>query len=104
MSDTLQANGYPQKLIDNIKKRLSNKKPKTTPPPETLLREFFELVDPAPKSFAVLPYIRGITEPITRILGKHDVKVSNKPIKTLMQEFPSLKDRPDPEKETNVVY
>ena len=35
---------------------------------------------------------------------KHNVKVSNKPTKTLLQEFPSLKDRPEPHKVTNVVY
>ena len=38
-------------------------------------------------------------------MRKHDIKVSNKPtIRTLQQEFPSPKDRPEIEKQTNVIY
>ena len=41
---------------------------------------------------------------ITRVLWKYDIKVSNKPVRTLQQDFPSHKDRPKIEKQTNVVY
>ena len=45
---------------------------------------FIKLVDPTPPptGHAVLPYIRGLTEPLTRTLRKYDIRVSNKPIKS----------------------
>ena len=55
-------------------------------------------------SFASLPYIKGVTEPLTRILKKHDVTVVNKPFTTLQQQFPVPKFRPSMESQTNVVY
>ena len=42
--------------------------------------------------------------PLTRVVRKHDIKVLNKPVRTPQQEFPSPKDRPKIEKQTNVVY
>ena len=66
---------------------------------------FFSWADPTNnQSFAVLPYIRGITEPLTRILKSHDIRVTNKPIKTLQQEFPVPKFRPRADDQCNVVY
>ena len=50
---------------------------------------------------ACLPYFRGITEPLTRLLRKN---VVTRPHKTLQQEFPSPKFRPPIELQTNVVY
>ena len=76
------------------------------PTSEELVKDFFDLVEPidAPTGFAVLPYIRGRTEPLTRILQKHNIKVANKPLRTLQKHFPSPKYRVTPEKETNVIY
>ena len=45
-------------------------------------------------SFVSLPYIKGVTEPLTRVLKKHEITVVNKPLKTLQQEFPIPKSRP----------
>ena len=53
---------------------------------------------------AVLPYIDGISQPLTRLLKKHDVRVVSKPFKTLQQEFPSPKSRPPIVLQPNVVY
>ena len=55
-------------------------------------------------SFAVLPFINGVTQPLTRILRRHDIQVVNKPLKTLQQEFSSPKFRPPIEHQPNVVY
>ena len=56
---------------------------------------FFKWVDPpCPQKFATLPYIKGLTEPLTRLLRSHDIQVTNKPIKTLQQEFPAPKFHP----------
>jgi len=55
-------------------------------------------------SYAVLHYINGITQPLNRLLQKHDIRVVGKPVKTLQQEFPSPKSRPPIELQPNVVY
>ena len=53
---------------------------------------------------ACLPYVRGVTEPLTRLLRKNGINVVTRPHKTLQQEFPSPKFRPPTELQTNVVY
>jgi len=66
---------------------------------------FFSWADPTnSQSFAVLHYIKGITEPLSRILKSHDIRVTNKPIKTLQQEFPVPKFRPRVDDQCNVVH
>ena len=69
--------------------------PNHVPQPEQLVKEFFGIVEPPSSDhhFATLPYIKGITEPLTRILRRYDLKVTNKPVQTLEQQFPSPKHR-----------
>ena len=43
-------------------------------------------------SFAVIPYIQGVTETIKRILNSHNVKVAQKPFQTLRHIFAKPKD------------
>ena len=99
----LESNGYPSKFIRD----LQNKKTRPSPnlSPEELVGMFFNLVEPSEsrKSFASLPYIKGVTEPLTRVLKKHDISVLNKPMNTLQQQFPAPKFRPAPDSQTNVV-
>ena len=54
--------------------------------------------------FAVLPYIKGVTEPLTRILNNNGIRATTRPVKTLQQEFASPKSRPPSDRQTNVVY
>ena len=68
--------------------------------PEELVCVFFERVEQNTNECAVLPYIRGLTEPLKR----YDVKVISKLLRTLNQMLPSPKDRPSEEKQTNVTY
>ena len=63
-------------------------------------RVWFATFDPRAKFL----YIKGLTENITRTLRTHDIRVTNKPLKTLQQLFPSPKFRPPAEEQTNVVY
>ena len=67
---------------------------------------FFKWADPSDTSlgFACLPYISGLTEPLTRLLRKNDIRVVSKPAKTLQQEFPSPKFRQPLDLQCNVVY
>ena len=71
-----------------------------------LVSMFFKWADPSDthKGFACLPYISGLTEPLTRLLRKNEIRVVNKPFKTLPQEFPSPKFRQPPDLQSNVVY
>ena len=48
--------------------------------------------------------MQGIAESLTRILQKYDIRVANKPVRTLQQLFPSPKYRVPTEKQTNAVY
>ncbi len=99
----LQSNGYPSKVTADIIRKKSSTPP--TPLPEELVGMFFRWADPMnSQTFAVLPYIKGITEPLTRILKSHDIRVTNKPIKTLQQQFPVPKFRPRADDQRNVIY
>ena len=102
--EELVSNGYPSSVISTI----LNKKPPspTVPPPEELVSMFFKWADPSDthKGFACLRYISGLTEPLTRLLRKNEIRVVNKPFKTLQQEFPSPKFRQPPDLQSNVVY
>ena len=84
---TLASNGYPKTLISKITKTQTDK---NTPSPEDLVRTFFQQVDPSEPyiGYATLPYIKGITETLSRTLRKHNIKVHNKPLRTLQREFP----------------
>ena len=67
---------------------------------------FFKMVEPTEsrKSLASLPYIKGVTEPLTCVIKKHDVTVENKPLTTLQQQFPAPKFRPSLDSQIDVVY
>ena len=65
-----------------------------TPSPEELVRVFLERVEPNTNECAVLPYIKGLTEPLKQLLKRYDIKVISKPLRTLNQMLPSPKDRP----------
>ena len=45
-----------------------------------------------------------VTEQLVRLLKKQDIQVTNKPVKTLQQEFPAPKFRPEKVDQCNVVY
>ena len=93
VTDTLRFNNYPQNVISNIlKKKLSTQCTNSIPTPEELVCMFFKWAAPSDFSnYAVLPYINGISQPLTRLLQKYDIQVVSKPFKTLLQEFPSPK-------------
>ena len=104
VSNALKSNGYPSATISNILKKTST--PEIIPSPEELVGMFFRLIDPPDpqNGFAVLPYIKGVTEPLTRILNKNGIRATTRPVKTLQQEFVSPKSRPPSDRQTNVVY
>ena len=85
VSNTLKSNGYPSATTSNILKKKSTSE--VMPSPEELVGTFFKWTDPpdSQNGFAVLPYIKGVTEPLTRILNNNGIRATNRPIKTLQQ-------------------
>ena len=57
-----------------------------------------------PTGYVTLPYVSGITDALRRILQKHNIRVTTKPLRTLQQTFPSPKYQVPPEQRTNVIY
>ena len=54
--------------------------------------------------FITLPYIKGVSEQISRTLKRENLNVSYKPIDTLHKHFPKPKDRIDRDQTRSVVY
>ena len=76
----LLANGYPKRFIINSSQpKRSPQQPVTAAPEDE-------------KSFCVLPYVQGTTEPIKRVLNSYNVKVALKPHQTIGNLFLKPKD------------
>ena len=71
VTETLFSNGYPLKFISHVKPRLLKKLTNVVPTSEELVGEFFNLVEPPTtrNGHAVLPYIKGLTDPLTEHCG-----------------------------------
>ena len=89
--DVLKVNGYPNTFLRNCLKPV-------TPSLNT------SGDDVSATGFAVIPYIRGVTEPIKRVLSSHNVKVAQKPFQTLSHIFAKPKDPVLKEQRTDAVY
>ena len=101
----LHSNGYLVKIAaDVIRKKARSAPP--TPTPEESVGMFFKWAEPtSQRNFAVLPYIKGITEPLTRILKEHNIQVTSRAIKTLqLQHFPIPKFQLAKDDQCNVIY
>jgi len=86
----LHSNGYPIKIVADVIRKKA-RPPPPTPTPEELVGMFFKWAEPTNRrNFAVLPYIKGIMEPLTRILKEHNIQATSRPVKTLQQHFPIL--------------
>ena len=79
VSNALKSNGYPSATISNILKKKSTSE--VIPSPEELVGMFFKWTDPpdSQNGFAVLPYIKGVTEPLTRILNNNGIRATTRP-------------------------
>jgi len=75
----LRSNGYPKRFVIHASKpkRPSQQMPATAPDDK--------------KGFCILPYVKGTTEPIKRILSNYNIKVALKPHHTIGNLFPKPK-------------
>ena len=90
VSNVLKANGYTKTFFHNCQKPVTTSNALDEREPAT--------------SFAVIPYIQGVTETIKRILNSHNVKVAQKPFQTLGHIFAKPKDPVTKEQRTDANY
>ena len=78
----LKANGYPEYFIKSV-----DQKPRENP-----------------KAYASIPYIKGVSERIRRILNRENIRTAFKPIKTLVHVIKKPKDVSPKEQLKGIVY
>ena len=61
-------------------------------------------VNSGPVATATVPYIRGTSETIARILQPYNIRVAHKPITTLRRLLTNVKDKDKPEDRQGAVY
>ena len=88
----MKTNGYPQRIIKEVIQKQTRR---TTPDPEDLVGIFFQWVDPSPANsgYAILSYMRGLTEVLSRTIRKRDISIYIKPLTTLENAFQTLPTR-----------
>ena len=59
---------------------------------------------PTTSNFVVLPYVRGISERISRVLRNNGIKVGYKPLNAMRTCFPRPKDKPSTLRSRGVVH
>ena len=57
-----------------------------------------------PVTTATIPYIKGTSETIARILQPYNIRVAHKPITTLRQLLTNVKDKDEPNDRQGAVY
>ena len=87
VTKALKHNGYPRWI-------LCRSQPLNTKP----------AVDRQWRGTVVLPYVRGLSESVRRILSSLDIRVCFKPHLTLRRLFPSPKDKPIDSDSSGIVY
>ena len=60
--------------------------------------------NPTPVTTATIPYIKGTSETIARILQPYNIRVAHKPITTLRQLLTNVKDKDEPNDRQEAVY
>ena len=60
--------------------------------------------NPTPVTTATIPYIKGTSETIARILQPYNIRVAHKPITTLRQLLTNVKDKDEPNDRQGAVY
>ena len=61
-------------------------------------------VNSGPVTTATIPYIRGTSETIARILNPYNIRVAHKPITTLRRLLTNVKDKYKPEDRQGALY
>jgi len=90
MISDLKANGYPVEFIEKACKEREG--------------DARSEISEGPTAFASIPYVKGVSERVRRILGRENVKTAFRPVKTLGDVFRKPKERPHENQVTGIVY
>ena len=60
--------------------------------------------NPTPVTTVTIPYIKGTSETISRILQPYNIRVAHKPTTTLQHLLTNIKDRDKPNNRQGAVY
>ena len=98
--NVLKDNGYPLEFIRSCenKRRHQNKKLRSHNNENAMQNAA------GPPKRIVIPYIKGVSEKISRTLQRENIRVSFQPARTLQQEFPKPKDKLDTNNIRDIVY
>ncbi|KAK3735059.1 hypothetical protein QZH41_001737 [Actinostola sp. cb2023] len=99
VKSVLTANNYPPKIIQNCERNIKSKKEQTSSS-SAMTND----VEEQKRSIVVLPYVKGVSEKISRVLKQHNLDVAYRPMTKLCNLFPRPKDRKDASSETDIVY
>ena len=91
--EVLQNNGYPQRSIDKISKKIRDN-----------IQNNAGNTPQQPSNFASVPYIAGTSERISRIFRKYEINIAHQPSRKLKNELCHLKDRRPVAERAGVVY
>jgi len=89
--------GYPKWTFKEVRKRLNNKKDKTSEKKK-------EDHDNKVGARVTIPYVKGVSETLQRVFRRHGVATSLRPHKTIKQLLVHPKDKRDPRDTAGVVY
>ena len=88
----LSANGHPKRFVIDVGK------------PKPPAQQLSTAAPDAAKGFCILPYIKGTSEPIKRILSNYNIKVAQKPHQTIGNLFPKPKDPVPKDQTRGAIY
>ncbi|XP_072033096.1 uncharacterized protein [Amphiura filiformis] len=96
IQEALQTSGYPKWSFEKVKDQMQSVKPKKSA----------KKTDDSTRSrgMVVLPYVKGVTERVSRVMKKYNVSTAMKPHNTLRRELVHPKDKRDPNNLTQAVY
>ncbi|XP_072048938.1 uncharacterized protein [Amphiura filiformis] len=96
IQEALQTCGYPKWSFEKVKDQMQSVKPKKSA----------KKTDDSTRSrgMVVLPYVKGVTERVSRVMKKYNVSTAMKPHNTLRRELVHPKDKRDPNNLTQAVY
>ncbi len=100
-ANALKQCGYPKWTITKVKKDIEFKKQQPT---AKRVQQKEKNKQTRAKGMVVLPYIKGTTEAIQRVLKKHGIGTSVRPHQTLRQLLVHPKDKIEPKYKSEVVY
>ena len=100
ISDVLQNNGYPKRMVKNFEQKARKKFNKSSNGSQNNSGTEAD----ERKSYISVPYIPGTSERLRKIFRKYNVEVAHRPTRKLRQELCRLKDKRSTDERAGVVY